>query len=235
MNDRDQKVMDSSAFYNQEILNIDYKQADLVYRSIKKYFKGETGLELGPASGYMTESLVNDFPILHLIEASKTLIDQIPEYPNVTKHCSMFEDFKSDIKFDTIIMSHVLEHIENPLEVLTKIKDWLKDDGVFIISVPNAKSLHRMAAVKMGLLQSEYTLNERDHSLGHYRVYDLNSLSKDVTAIGLKITHTGGSFLKPLSNGQIEQYWTNEMVEGFFELGKEFPGNCAEIFVVCTK
>ncbi|MEO7561811.1 MAG: class I SAM-dependent methyltransferase [Ferruginibacter sp.] len=235
MNERNQKVQDAASFYVQQILNIDYHQADFVYRSIRPYFKGNTALELGPASGYMTKSLVNDFQTLHLIEGSKSLIDQIPDYPNVTKHCSMFEEFESNMQFDTIIMSHVLEHIEKPLEVLNKIKYWLKDDGIFIISVPNAKSLHRIVAVKMGLLESEYTLNQRDLALGHYRVYDLQTLSIDITNSGFKVIKSGGSFLKPLSNAQIEEYWTNEMVEGFFELGKQFPENCAEIFIICSK
>ena len=42
----------------------------------------------------------------------------------------------------------------------------------------------------------------------------------------------GGVFMKPLSNGQIEEHWTDEMIEAFFELGQEFPENAAEIFAV---
>ena len=185
--------------------------------------------------GKLVDYIVNDFEKMHLIEASKELIDQIPDYPNIIKHCSMFEDFQTDLKFDTIIMSHVLEHIEKPIEVLSRIRDWLADDGVFVVSVPNAKSLHRLAAVKMGLLPTEYTLNERDHALGHYRVYDLKQLGEHLRTAGFSILHSGGSFLKPLSNGQIEQYWSREMMEGFFELGKDFPDHCAEIYAICSK
>jgi hypothetical protein len=46
----------------------------------------------------------------------------------------------------------------------------------------------------MGLLSSEYELNERDKALGHYRVYDLNTLTTDATAAGLKIVDKGGIF-----------------------------------------
>jgi SAM-dependent methyltransferase len=235
MKERDKKVQNASSFYNEKILNIDYEQAHFVYESIRPYFNGKSALELGPASGYMTKYLVNDFEILHLVEGSKELLSQITDYPNIFKHCSMFEDFKTDLKFETIIMSHVLEHNEKPIEVLAQIKNWLKDDGVFIVAVPNSKSLHRLVAVKMGLLPTEYALNERDHSLGHYRVYDLDKLSQDLISAGFKIIYTGGSFLKPLPNSQIEQYWSNEMVRGFYEVGKQFPGNCAEIFAVCSK
>jgi hypothetical protein len=45
----------------------------------------------------------------------------------------------------------------------------------------------------------------------------------------------GGVFFKPLSNGQIEEHWSKEMIQGFYELGKDFPGLSAEIYAVCAK
>ncbi len=234
MKENEKKVQEAASFYTEQILGIDFKQTEFVYRSIKPFFKGKLSMELGPASGYMTKYLVNDFEDLHLVEGSLDLLQQIPEYKNVTRHHSMFENFTTPLKFDTVVMSHVLEHIEQPVSVLQRVKTWMAANGVLIISVPNARSLHRIVAVKMGLLKTENTLNERDHILGHYRVYDMKSLCDDITKAGYKIIHKGGSFLKPLSNGQIDQYWTPAMVEGFYEAGKEFAENCAEIFVVCT-
>lgn len=234
MKENVKKVNESASFYSDQILGIDYLQTEFAYRSIKPFFKNGLGLELGPASGYMTKHLVNDFSLLHIIEGSKELIDQIPEYPNMIKHCSMFEDFETDNKFDTIIMSHVLEHIENPVELLKKIKTWLAENGNFIVVVPNAYSIHRIVAVKMGLLKNETSLNSRDHTLGHYRVYDMNTLKSHISDAGFNIINTGGSFLKPLSNGQIDQYWTKEIIEGFYQTGKLFPENCAEIFAIAT-
>lgn len=230
-----QKVQDSSQFYNKSFLNFDYKLTEMNYLSLKPYFKGKNLLELGPAMGHMTKFLVNDFENVSVVEGSKELLDLIPNYDNIEKHHSYFEEFETDKKFDTIIMSHVLEHIENPIKILKLISRWLSENGVIIISVPNSKSLHRLAAVEMGLLESEYELNQRDLDLGHYRVYDLNSLKKDIIESSLKIIDEGGVFLKPVSNGQIDDNWTDQMVDGFYKLGKKFPDFCAEIFVVCTK
>ncbi|KAB1232132.1 class I SAM-dependent methyltransferase [Chryseobacterium viscerum] len=229
------KVQDSAQFYNSSFLDFDFKLTELNYLSLKPYFKGESALELGPALGHMTKYLVNDFSSLDLVEGSKDLINQIPDYPNITKHNSYFEEFKTDKKFDTIIMSHVLEHIENPVDVLKLVYSWLSDNGVFLISVPNAKSIHRLAAVEMGLLNSEYELNQRDHELGHYRVYDLDTLKNDITKAGYTIIDEGGIFFKPVSNGQIENNWNEAMIEGFYKLGKKFPHHCAEIYVACSK
>jgi len=43
--------------------------------------------------------------------------------------------------FDLITLNHVLEHIENPFKNLKKIKTLLKKEGVFIVGVPNSRSL----------------------------------------------------------------------------------------------
>jgi general stress protein 26 len=40
-------------------------------------------------------------------------------------------------------------------------------------------------------------------------------------------------YLKPLSASQIEQDWSDQMIEGFYELGKDFPDLAAEIFAIC--
>ena len=235
MSDLKKRVDDSANFYKDTILNFDYQLANFNFASLKPFFKGRMALELGPASGYMTKLLVNEFETLHLLEGSESLLKEIPDYPNVTKYHSLFEDFETTQKYDSIIMSHVLEHIENPVLVLKKIHDWLKNDGVFLISVPNAKSIHRLVAVQMGMLTSEYELNSRDHELGHFRVYDMETLKAHMTEAGFKIQETGGIFLKPVSNGQIESNWTPEMIDGFYKAGKYFAEYCAEIFVVCTK
>jgi len=226
------KVEDSAQFYNSSFLSIDYKLTEYNYLSLKPYFRGDLALELGPAIGQMTKYLVNDFKNIHLVEGSKDLLNQIPNYQNVVKYHSYFEEFETNEKFDTIIMSHVLEHIEKPVDVLKLVYNWLADDGVFLLSVPNAKSFHRLAALEMDILKSEFELNERDHELGHYRVYDLDNLKKDAKNAGFNIVDEGGIFFKPVSNGQIEKNWNKEMIDGFYKLGKKFPQNCAEIYLV---
>lgn len=235
MKEREKKVIESASFYTSDILNIDYKQTDFVYRSIKPYFQGKKGLELGPASGYMTQHLIHDFDFLEIVDGSLDMIEMIPESANLSKVHSMFEEYQPKDKFDTVIMSHVLEHVEKPVELLQRIQNWMEPNGVLIISVPNAKSIHRLVAVEMGMLKSIYELNERDLKLGHYRVYDSESLEKDAIRAGFKIESKGGSFLKPVSNGQIENNWNDDMIEGFYKVGNQFKDFCAEVFIVCKK
>lgn len=229
------KVEESAGFYKTSFLEIDFRLADFSYRTLKPFFRGKLGLELGPALGYMTKHLVHDFRELHIVEGSLALLNEIPEYPNVVKHHALFEEFETPLRFDTIVMSHVLEHVSNVDEVLRRIYTWLAPNGAFLVAVPNAQSVHRLVAVEMGLISDEYALNQRDIELGHCRVYDLNSLQDDVKKAGFTVVEKGGYFLKPLSNSQIDSSWTSDMIEGFYNVSKYLPQFCAEIFVVCKK
>jgi hypothetical protein len=86
----------------------------------------------------------------------------------------------------------------------------------------------------MGLLESIYSLNERDLQLGHERVYDMDLLKAHLTEAGFSISHETGVFLKFLANGQIEQWFSQEMIQAFYELGKDYPELCAEILVIAS-
>jgi 2-polyprenyl-3-methyl-5-hydroxy-6-metoxy-1,4-benzoquinol methylase len=224
----------NAAWYVEQQLNFDRALISYRYKVIKPFFKKEIGLEMGSGDGVMTRLLKDDFTELDVVDGSQSLLDKIPDYPNVTKYRSFFEDFKPTRQYDTIIMEHIIEHLEKPVDVLKISQAWLKSGGVVIMGVPNAKSFHRLAAVKMGLLKSEYELNQRDKELGHYRVYDMASFCRDIESADYKIIHTGGVFFKPLSNKQIEETWTPQMMDAFYQLGHDFQENAAEIFVVAS-
>jgi len=75
-------------------------------------------------------------------------------------------------------------------------------------------------------------LNDTDRHHGHRRVYDPESLRADVHAAGLRIRVFGGFWLKPVSNAQIEETWSDAMLDSFFALGERHPDIAAEIYVV---
>jgi hypothetical protein len=122
--------------------------------------------------------------------------------------------------------------VEDPRLILQRARGWLAADGVICAAVPNARSLHRQAAVIMGLLASEYELNETDLHHGHRRVYDPDTLRADLAAAGLSVRTAGGYWIKPLSNAQLEATWTPEMLDAFMRLGERYPDIAGEIYVV---
>jgi 2-polyprenyl-3-methyl-5-hydroxy-6-metoxy-1,4-benzoquinol methylase len=145
----------------------------------------------------------------------------------------MIENFTIEKRFDNIILSHILEHLNDPIMVLKRIKKLLHPQGRLFIVVPNALSLHRQVGVAMGLLNKVTTLNDADRSVDHKRVYTPTLLKRHCKSAGLLIEKFGGIFLKLLSNDQIQTQWSPELIQGCFELGKRYPNLCSEIFVVC--
>ncbi|MBU0620442.1 MAG: class I SAM-dependent methyltransferase [Gammaproteobacteria bacterium] len=227
------RVEDASNWYLQEQLDFDKRLIGFRYKTLRPHLRGPIGLELGPAEGQMTQFLKDDFESLTVVDGAPALLERIPNYPNLIKVHSLFEDFNPQSKFDTIVMEHILEHVDQPVELLQRIKKWLAPEGRILLGVPNGNSIHRLAATKMGLLKEPCELNPRDLAQGHRRVYTRETFKNDIEAAGLELLELGGVFFKPLSNKQIQDNWTEEMIQGFFELGKDFPEYAADIYAVC--
>ena len=98
--------------------------------------------------------------------------------------------------------------------------------------MPNCDSLHRQAAVKMGLLEHVDDMSEKDKLHGHRRVYSMDRLVRNFEDADLHIIKKGGYWLKPISDKQIEESWSAEMLNAFMSLGELYPDIAAEIYVI---
>ena len=98
---------------------------------------------------------------------------------NVEYVVSLFEEFQPSDVFDTVVMNNVLEHVDDPVGLLRLVAGWMADDGMAIITVPNAHSLNKQIGLRMGLVSSLYEITDGDRQKGHVRVYDRNSLTAD--------------------------------------------------------
>jgi 2-polyprenyl-3-methyl-5-hydroxy-6-metoxy-1,4-benzoquinol methylase len=228
----------------ESISNVSLYSAGVNSASIRYSFKiaerhmvGDTILELGPAEGVMTELLAATGKKLTLVEGSALFCDSLRRrFPDANTVNALFEEFESSELFDNIILGHVLEHVEDAVDILSRAKQWLKPGiGRLFAAVPNARSLHRQAAVIMGILREEDALNEMDMHHGHRRVFNPETFRNAFARAGLKIEIFGGYWMKPLSNAQIEASWTPEMVEAFMALGERYPDIAGEIYIVATR
>lgn len=198
-----------------------------------KHMQEGSVLEMGPAEGLMTDILYPHFPDYTVVDGAERFVNALLErHPGITGCVSLFEQFESSKKYRNIILGHVLEHVEDPVAVLRKCAGLLEMGGQILATVPNCNSIHRQAAVTMGLLSSTKELNEMDRHHGHRRVYSVEELKADFVAAGLEIKICGGYWLKPLSHRQIEETWDAAMIGAFMELGEKYPDIAAEIYVV---
>lgn len=208
-----------------------------VYTSgiFKRYIKNNKSriLELGPAEGIMTDLLANDYCDYTIIEAVTEFCEKIQKrHQHIKVNNCLFEEYDTNEKYDVIILSHVLEHVSNPIEILKKVKLWLKEDGVVLAAVPNSNSIHRQVAVLMGILRTQDELGETDKLIGHRRVYNLEKLKKDFEIAGINVINFGGYLIKALTNKHMEETFNEEMIDAFMELGEKYPEIAAEIYVV---
>jgi len=212
-------------------------------KSFKPFFVSGNVLELGSFKGAFTKRLLSYFDDITCVEASeKALAETKHLFPPKVKFInSVFEKLKLEKRYDNIIMTHVLEHLDKPVEILRKINnEWLSENGYLFLVVPNAHAASRQIAVSMGIIPhvSAVTKAEKEH--GHRITYTFDTLERDVKQAGLKIVFKTGIFFKPLANYQWDKLLdtdiiTNEYLEGCYQLGMRYPELSSSIFFLCEK
>src|SRR3989344_7781819 len=144
--------------------------------------KGGKILEIGSNLGYFTSRLANETGSkivgidtntskwVHAIARARnsysgTLIVQGQNFTTeVDKNTGLLSRTGlpfQDASFDQTIMSHVIEHFENPTELIDEIKRVLKDNGTLIVAVPREEFLgqntkdHKVLYESLEQLQSQ--------------------------------------------------------------------------------
>jgi 2-polyprenyl-3-methyl-5-hydroxy-6-metoxy-1,4-benzoquinol methylase len=199
---------------------------------VKPHLVGKKILEVGPADGHMTHGLVKDFN-LTLVEPSETFCQQLRQsFPRAKVICSLVEDFDPPERFDNILLCHLLDNVRDPQQVVRMAARWLSPGGKVVAISSNRDSLHRQAAVRMGLLSAVNAFSERDRAQGKRRIFSREEFRQLFSNVGLEVEIFGGYWLKPLSNRQIQEQWTPEMIQAFFALGEHYPEIAAEMCLV---
>lgn len=196
----------------------------------------ETCLEYGPGTGVGTPILLNSFNKVLAVEGSSVFADRLREkYKDNSKLEvveSKFEDLlESGIRgVDVAFLSHVLEHVDSPSEILKITKQLLGIDGLLVASVPNANSIHRQTGVRLGLMPDLSDVG--DTSTGHQRVYTAKSFVKEIESCGFLMYKTFGTLIKPCPDMVMERSFQPESFDVLFEVGRTYPEIAADIVVV---
>jgi 2-polyprenyl-3-methyl-5-hydroxy-6-metoxy-1,4-benzoquinol methylase len=208
--------------------------------SFAPFLRKGRSLEIGAYKGEMTRMLFQELKDLTVIEASKDLARDLQQhFPEVRVFNCLVEEWEAEEKFDNIFLIHTLEHIENRLQVLEKIRSLLQPRGLLFIAVPNAHALSRLIAVEMGLIESPQSITEGERLHGHFITYSKSTLIRDVEKAGLNVVENGGVVLKTLSNFQIDRGLesgtiTTEYLEACNKLAKDYPEFSSSIFVIAS-
>ena len=212
-------------------------------RSFEPLFNKGSLLELGCFKGDFTRRLQSYFDDITCIEVSDVAIEDARKKlgNKVNFVHALFEKATLPNRYDNIVMTHVLVHLDDPLLVLKRINnEWLAEGGRLFLVCPNANAPSRQIAVKMGLISHNAAVTPSEAEHGHRRTYTLDTLERDAVAAGLKVAHRTGIFFKALANFQWDHLLqtdiiSKEYLEGCYKLGQQYPDLCSSIFLLCEK
>lgn len=135
---------------------------------------------------------------------------------------------------DLVICSGLMHEVPSPHGLTAAMRAVMGPQTRLHINVPNSDSMHRHLALSMGLIANTQTLSERNRNLMQARVYDLAALKWELASAGLRVLNEGGYFIKPFTHEQMQRIQPKlgkEVMDGLFELGKQFPALASEIWV----
>ncbi|RJG02935.1 class I SAM-dependent methyltransferase [Noviherbaspirillum sedimenti] len=212
-------------------------------RSFAPFFNQGSLLELGSFKGDFTRRFLSHFDDVTCVEASGIAMEEARRKLGDKVHFvnSMFETATLPKRYDNIVLTHVLEHLDDPVLVLKRINDeWLAEGGRFFLVCPNANAPSRQIAVKMGLISHNAAVTPAEAEHGHRCTYSLDTLERDAVAAGLKVVHRSGIFFKALANFQWDKLLNTDIIskeylDGCYQLGQQYPDLCSSIFLMCER
>lgn len=208
---------------------------------IKSVRKESKVLDIGCASGFIAKELIKKDCQVYGIEFDP-IASQIAKKYCVQVVIGDIEDPttlpKLHLKkFDTILLTDVLEHLIDPLSVLKKVKNYLSPSGHVVISIPNVAFL----TVRLNLLRGRFDYTKfgiMDET--HVKFYTQKSFNDLIAKSGLEIVsrdYVGNFTQLPLYMQTLypvvgkRKWWRN--FEYF--LTKLWPEGLAVQFIVSCK
>lgn len=212
-------------------------------KSFAPFFNTGSLLELGSFKGDFTRRLLTYFDDITCVEASPVALAEAKQAlgERVSFVNSLFEEATLATRYDNIVLTHVLEHLDDPVLVLRRVNDeWLAEGGRLFLVCPNGNAPSRQIAVKMGLISHNTAVTPAEAAHGHRCTYTLDVLENDAVTAGLKVVHRSGIFFKALANFQWDRLLQTDIIskdylEGCYQLGQQYPDMCSSIFLMCER
>lgn len=211
--------------FDNEILLTWYPQRVLHHADVSRSL-----LELGLGHGYATDIFSRRFDRHVVLEGSHAVIGYFRDkHPDCRAEIveTWFENFSTDERFDLIVMGFILEHVDDPVLILRRFREFLAPGGRMFLAVPNAEVLNRRLGQLAGLLEDVTLLSENDHLLGHKRFYTVETLRSDITQAGCHVDRLEGIYLKPFTTRQIVSLQLDRKVmDALCTVGIDYPELC---------
>lgn len=197
---------------------------------------GARVLELGCATGLMTTLLVGERRELVAVDRSAPYLQRLGarHLPGVRTLLVDVEQVEPEGRFDHVVATNLLHEVGDPQALLRRAGGWLAAGGRIHVTLPNPRSLHRVVAYEMGLIDRLDALSERGARFGTRRALDADALAALAVEAGLRVRERGGIFLKPLPNDAMAKL-DAAVLAGFERAARHLPEHCAMSYLVLER
>ena len=230
-----EKYLNNCGFEQKQV---EYRRNNLL-KYMRTYSPGKI-LEIGCGTESVASHYV-DFTDFTVVEPIKEFFDIAREKLGEKVHCinNKFEDCIEELRtkdFDFIIISSLIHELDRPQDILQGVCNLAGAETIVHINTPNAKSIHRLLGVKMGIIRHTGELSDLARSFQRRHEYELPDIERLANESGFKILDKGSYFLKPLSHEQMQTLLesgkiSKEFLDAIYDISRILPENGSEIFV----
>ena len=155
-----------------KIINLDEKKSDNYgrFKTLKEYclnkhvFNDNPNLlDIGSGLGVFPYIVKKNGWNCTSIDPDPICIKHIHNNLKLEAICADFMDLKPHKKFDIVTLNKVLEHVNDPIKMLRKVKNWVKNKGIVYLELPDGE----MASMK--------GKNREEFFIEHINIFSLQS------------------------------------------------------------
>ncbi len=180
------RIIGTKTLLGRKLLN--YKQREIKY--IVNYIRsnGNSGLimDMGCSTGQFTRVLASEFGESHVqgADVSKKSIKRCRKRnPKLTfRYISNGFYRENEGKYQHVILSHVLEHVDRPARILKKLQSLLRPDGSLIVSVPQER------------IRGDSALPENLFNLSRFKFENVHRQKHSLSSLSSLLSETGYSY-----------------------------------------
>lgn len=185
------KMQTTEQLFYENILRYDTVHLKRYVLALNYMDENTTVMDYGCGAGYGSFLMSGESKEVFAVDADKIALDYAKGYyfrKNIT-YLNLNHP-PSDWMFDTITAFEVIEHVDEPLQLMQRFHELLNPDGVLILSVPNEREVPHKEST--------------NHF--HKQHFTANQLEKLILDSGFKIEMKATQWKKAIPN-IIPKYW----------------------------
>ena len=179
-------------------------QNKFIVKNISKIINISSVLDIGASAGKLLETF-KDQAALYAVESDLVMRD----FMRQTGFISIIDESElfANNKYDLITMSHVFEHINNPLEYLYRLHKIVSQDGFVLIEIPN-EPVHLVT----------HNVDKKRKGIGHLFDYTIDTFKQMIAKSNLfdvvALTTFSVSVDEYIKGASIRNFEENEKGDG---------------------